>query len=207
MNKLVDQLKKLQRDESVRGLVNARIREFHSLRDAQGLDLFGELCFCILTANCSAEQCVRIQQEIGPGFSCWPEESLKKQFKKLGYRFPPRAKHIVSARCFCESLPEVLASLSGEERREWLVRSIDGFGYKEASHFLRNIGYDEYAIIDSHIVDVLVNHGVMQRPKSLTKRRYLEIEKKLRTLGERVGLSLAQLDLYLWYMETGKILK
>ncbi|MFH1101469.1 MAG: N-glycosylase/DNA lyase [Methanobacteriota archaeon] len=207
MDKLVDQLLLLQHDDGVRTVIDTRIQEFHRLRRESGLILFEELCFCILTANCSAERCLSIQQEIGPGFSGLSEEDLRKRFKMLGYRFPPRAKHIVSARCFCATLPEVLASLSGEERREWLVRYIDGFGYKEASHFLRNIGYDEYAIIDSHIIDVLVKHQIIKKPKSLTKRKYLEIEQKLKTLGERVGLTLSELDLYLWYMETGKILK
>ncbi|GAJ17855.1 unnamed protein product, partial [marine sediment metagenome] len=29
--------------------------------------------------------------------------------------------------------------------REWVVKNFKGLGYKEASHFLRNIGYKNFA--------------------------------------------------------------
>jgi N-glycosylase/DNA lyase len=207
MDELIDQLQSLQHDESVRSIVDARISEFHCVNHEPAPILFEELCFCIMTANCSAERCLTVQGAVGSGFLRLSEEELTSKFKTLGYRFPPRAKHIVSARCLCDTLPEMLATFTGEERRDWLVRHVDGLGYKEASHFLRNIGYDDYAIIDSHIIDVLVKHGIIKRPKTLTKRKYLEIEKTLNGFAEQAGLTLAQLDLYLWYMETGKILK
>jgi len=63
------------------------------------------------------------------------------------------------------------------------------------------------AIIDYHIVDVLVRYGIIERPKTLTRRKYLEIESILEKIAERTGLTLGELDLYLWYMETGKVLK
>ena len=78
---------------------------------------------------------------------------------------------------------------------------------KEASHFLRNIGFKDYAIIDFHIVDLLVNHSLIEKPKTITPKKYLEIENLLRELAEKTSLSLGELDLYLWYKETRKILK
>jgi len=80
-------------------------------------------------------------------------------------------------------------------------------GLKEASHFLRNIGFDDYAIIDFHIVDLLVKENLIKRPKTITPKIYLEIETVLKKLAIQVNLTLAELDLYLWYLETGKILK
>ncbi|HDI31847.1 MAG TPA: N-glycosylase, partial [Thermofilum sp.] len=50
-------------------------------------------------------------------------------------------------------------------------------------------------------------YGLIAKPKTLTKRRYLEIEKILSEIAKELNLSLGELDLYLWYMETGKILK
>lgn len=82
-----------------------------------------------------------------------------------------------------------------------------GLGYKESSHFLRNVGCDDVAIIDFHIIDLLVANRLIKKPKALNPKRYLAIEKKLKQLAGRSGLSLGELDLYLWYMETGKILK
>ncbi|WXG44715.1 MAG: LAGLIDADG family homing endonuclease [Promethearchaeati archaeon SRVP18_Atabeyarchaeia-1] len=75
------------------------------------------------------------------------------------------------------------------------------------SHFLRNVGYTDCAIIDFHILDILARWGLIDRPKTLTKQKYFEIEDVLRRIGARSGLSLGELDLYLWYMETGKVLK
>ena len=97
--------------------------------------------------------------------------------------------------------------MHGESLRTWLVQNIKGLGYKEASHFLRNIGYDDYAIIDFHIIDILTQYGFIKKPKSLSKKRYLEIEQDLNHIAQLCDLTLAELDFYLWYLETGKILK
>lgn len=72
---------------------------------------------------------------------------------------------------------------------------------------MRNIGYNDYAIIDFHIIDLLVDYNLIQKPKSLTKIKYLEIENLLKNLRMKLKLNLAELDLYLWFLETGKILK
>ena len=91
--------------------------------------------------------------------------------------------------------------------RDWFAKTIKGLGYKEASHFLRNIGFKNIAIIDFHIIDLLEKFGIIQKPKTLTKKKYIEIEQILRKIGERVNLSLDELDMYLWYMETKEVLK
>jgi len=84
---------------------------------------------------------------------------------------------------------------------------VKGFGYKEASHFLRNIGFENLAIIDFHIIDSLVDAGLIEKPKTITPKKYLEIETMLKKIAEKSGMNLAELDLYLWCNETGKVLK
>ncbi len=164
-------------------------------------DLFKELCYCILTANFNAERSIKIQKEIGDGFYKLSEKELAKKLKELGHRFPnTRAKYIVEARK--HNLKEIL-KLDPEKAREYLVKNVKGLGMKEASHFLRNIGYTQFAIIDFHILDLLERFKVIKRPKTLTKKKYLEIEEKLR----KICKNLAKLDLILWYIETGRILK
>ena len=74
-------------------------------------------------------------------------------------------------------------------------------------NMLRNIGYKKLAIIDFHIIDILEKYGLIEKPKTMTKNKYLEIEDILKKLAKKVNLSLAELDLYLWYKETGKVLK
>jgi len=192
----------------LRKLVDTRIKEFKEIDRKSSDEIFKELCFCILTANFNAEKCIKIQKEIDGGFLTLSEKELAKQLKTLGHRYPnTRARYISDSVKYNDSLKDVVLSSSGEELREWLVKNIKGLGYKEASHFLRNIGFDDFAIIDFHIVDILVRHNLIKRPKMLTKKRYLEIERVLKEIAGRLDLSLAELDLYLWYIETGKILK
>jgi N-glycosylase/DNA lyase len=94
------------------------------------------------------------------------------------------------------------------EARAWLVENVKGLGWKEASHFLRNVGYFDVAIIDRHILSNLREHGVIpDDKKGLTKRRYLEYEGILRRMADDLGMSLGELDLFLWYRKTGKVLK
>jgi N-glycosylase/DNA lyase len=128
--------------------------------------------------------------------------------KKIGYRFPNiRAQYISETQVHKNFLSKIINDLDGEELRTWLVQNIKGLGYKEASHFLRNIGYDDYAIIDFHIIDILTQYDFIKKPKTLTKKRYLEIEQDLKHIAKLCNLTLAELDFYLWYLETGKILK
>ncbi len=190
-------------------LVSSRMAEFRRAGHSGPNTVFSELCFCILTANYSAEGGIRIQREIGDGFLVLPKEELAKRLSELGHRFPnTRAEYIVEARKFHDKLPEILAQFpDGKSARDWLVKNVKGLGMKEASHFLRNIGYNDVAIIDFHIIDLLVKEGLIERPKTLTRRRYIEIENLLSEMAKRLGIGLGELDLYLWYLETGKVLK
>jgi len=195
----------------VASLVGQRMKEFKAKRAQSEDEVFSELCFCLLTANYSAERAMVIQNEIGDGFIILPRLRLAKKLKQLGYRFPnARARYIVEARKHRSKIRSTLTSAPNDaERREWLVENVLGLGYKEASHFLRNIGYSDVAIIDFHIVDLLASRKIIKKPKnkSLPHKRYLEIERVLASLAERANLSQGELDLYLWYMETGKVLK
>jgi N-glycosylase/DNA lyase len=206
--KIIESIERLKRSP-VRELVEKRIKEFQSLRRAASQEIFKELCFCILCANYSAERSMKIQARIDEGFLTLPEPDLAKKLKEAGHRFPrSRAAYIASARRHMDSIKGILETLKNSmELRDWLAKNVPGVGLKEASHFLRNVGYTDLAIIDFHILDLLSRHGVIEKPRTLTRRRYLEIEEKLRHIANRVGLNMAQLDLYLWYMETGKVLK
>jgi Thermostable 8-oxoguanine DNA glycosylase len=96
------------------------------------------------------------------------------------------------------------------ERRDWLVREkgIKGLGYKEASHYLRNIGLRGYAILDKHILRCLTELKIIDDPKPPnTRSRYLTIEEKLKSLAETAKIDFDELDLVLWSMKTGIILK
>jgi N-glycosylase/DNA lyase len=208
MESLVSRLESLKKSE-ISNVIDNRIKEFEEAGKKKESDVFGELCFCLMTANFSAEKCIKIQNEMGRGFSLLSEKELAIELKKHGHRFPnTRANYIAEAQKCENDLCKLVGD--GKARREELVKRIKGLGMKEASHFLRNIGFKDIAIIDFHIIDLLNNEGIIsfdRRKQTLNKKKYLEIEGVLEELGKKVGLDLARLDLYLWYMETGKILK
>ena len=208
MEELIKLVKNISKKPEVKRLVDLRIREFHSKRTKPANEIFKELCFCILTANFNAERSIKIQKKLGDGFLNMTEKQLAKKLKNLGHRFPnARAGYIVEARKQKNLIKKILNQKNEQETREWLVKNIKGLGYKEASHFLRNIGFENIAIIDFHIIDLLTKFRLTKKPKTLGKKKYLETEKTLKKLSEKLNISLARLDLYLWYIETGKILK
>ena len=205
---LIAKIEELKRSE-ISTVVKQRISQFLSLKEKHSKEIFKELCFCILTANFSAERSILIQEKLRDKFLYTDKETLAGYLKKFGHRYPEkRAEYIVSARKYMDSIKEIIFSIQEREgKRLWLVKNIKGIGYKEASHFLRNIGFLDYAIVDFHIIDLLEREGLIKRPKSLTKKKYLQIESVLKEIASQVCLPVGKLDLYLWYMETGKVLK
>ncbi|MEM0101368.1 MAG: N-glycosylase/DNA lyase [candidate division WOR-3 bacterium] len=187
-------------------IVNTRIKEFEEIGKNED-SVFKELCFCILTANYSAKKGMIIQYSIGDGFIHLSKEELYKKLIELGYRFPNRVNYIIEARKYYGNLLKIINEFKNSFfAREWLIKNIKGIGYKEASHFLRNIGFKDLAIIDRHILKYLINKELTNY-KNLTKKRYLELEILLSSIANELNITLAELDLYIWYLSTGEILK
>ena len=93
--------------------------------------------------------------------------------------------------------------------RRWLVENVKGMGYKEASHFLRNIGCGGgLAILDTHILKNLVYYKVIKKiPSSMNPSLYLSIEKRMMRFSRRIGIPMEAMDLLFWSQETGHIFK
>lgn len=138
------------------------------------------------------------------------------------HRYPrARAGYIIHTRSFLKrhfnlQLRDLLDSFGGEEedarnaRRDFFARNtnVKGLGYKEASHFLRNIGWRGYAILDKHILRTLHECGVIESPDPpATKKKYLAIESHMREFATEIGVDFDELDLLLWSEKTGEILK
>jgi N-glycosylase/DNA lyase len=182
-----------------------RYKEFIRLKNSSNKIWFSELCFCILTANSQAKKAIIIQERLGSeGFLNKTESELATIIKSYGHRFHnTKAKYIVNARKY-NNIKDLLFNHSDQEAREFLVKNIKGLGYKEASHFLRNVGYTNLAIIDRHILKFLFNKNLLEKiPKTITKKLYLEIEALLKSYFNNQSL----LDLVIWYHVTGQLLK
>ncbi len=205
MNKLIQKIEFIRKSEDKK-IIDKRLKEFLSFQKKGNDEWFFELCFCLLTSNWKAKESIEIQKDLIPdGFLKWKEEKLAKYLKKSGHRFwPQRAERIVLSRKY-KNIKDIL--IREPDKRAWLVANIKGLGMKESSHFLRNIGFFDYAILDRHIINSLIDNSIIDAHKVLTPKKYVEIEKIMQKIGKKIGMSQGELDLYVWYIKTGKILK
>lgn len=187
--------------------ISRKLKGFEKNSNINLKQKFLELCFCILVANTSVEKTQAVWKKIYKNFLFFSKDELKKELKELGYRFyNKRANYIVSARKFIKRIDSVIKNKKDFEIREWLVENIKGIGWKESSHFLRNLGFKNFSLLDRHVLRLLWKNKVIDKiPKTISKNRYLEIEKKLKNIAKCLNLNLAELDLYLFYLDTGKI--
>ncbi len=186
-----------------------RIETFGRLKGSPKEILFFELCYCILTANTSAELGLKMQKEIGTvPFIEYDLSDLRNALKLARYRFyNTRSRYIFNSRWIMEELPSLVNAPDPFEARQYLVDNVYGIGYKEASHFLRNVGVFDLAILDKHILRVLDRHFSIRLPRTMTPRKYLEIEREFIKISESYSMKPGVFDLVLWKNATGKVLK
>ena len=192
--------------KNTKQLINKRLSEFKSFKNKSDEEWFQELCFCILTANSKQKTAEIIEKSLNSKLLTIPQEELAQFIRNNKHRFHNnKAKYIVEAR---QHYP-IREKLSDNElnNREWLVKNIKGIGMKEASHFLRNTGSTSLAILDRHIINFMAEHDLIEKPKSLTPKIYLEIERTFNNLAQKMNMSSAELDLNLWYIKTGEVAK
>lgn len=198
--------------------IEKRLKEFKEVWEkGDNKDIHVELSFCILTPQSkaiNAWKAITTLRDNGLLFSGSADEIVEYlnivRFKnnKARYLVELREKmksekgEFITKDFFSDFKDVTLA-------REWIVKNIKGMAFKEASHFLRNVGFGkEIAILDRHILKNLVKLEVIDEvPKSITPKLYLEIEKKMKDYCKFVNISMDSLDLLLWYLEAGEIFK
>jgi N-glycosylase/DNA lyase len=192
-----------------RNPIRKRLEEFSAVPRGE---YFYELVYCLLTPQSSAVNAGRAVEAMRrshlDGAGLHPVDILANRAHYIRFH-NTKSERILEAR---DQLSEIARRLSNgatsSELREWLVGNVNGLGWKEASHFLRNIGHRDLAILDRHILRNLVRHGVIRSiPPTLTRRHYFRIERAFKTFADAVGISMDELDLYFWSRETGEILK
>ncbi len=191
--------------------INNRLLEFKKPKSDK--EIFEELCFCILTANASARMGLKSIAAIKDKILTASETEIKNQLKGNHRFYNARARYIVHTRNYLKKIcglkmKKLLDSTKDIRKYFAETKDIKGIGYKEASHFLRNIGYSDYAILDKHILNSLREMKVIKEiPKQLTEQKYCEIEKKMKKFSKKIGINMDELDLTLWSYKTGEILK
>lgn len=211
----IPSIRKAHRERA--GEIEERLEEFREVwRSGTDLRLWEEMVFCFFTGGCSAKMGLRSIEAVRPHLLDGSHESLTEALVGV-HRYPrARAGYVVASREFLLEhcglrLRKKLESFKDPlERRDWLVKEkgIKGLGYKEASHYLRNIGFRGYAILDKHVLRCMHELGLIDTPKPpITRMRYLSVETTLKNFADQLRIDFDEMDLVLWSMRTGEILK
>ncbi len=196
--------------------IEKRLNDFRKIGQRSFSVLFPELVYCLLTPQSRARSCDSAVRELEKGGLLYKGDEEQIADALSGVRFRnAKAERIVAARELfvgegSYDLKEIIQhGTKPEIMREWFVKNVSGLGYKEASHFLRNIGVGlDLAILDRHILRNLYRYGVIDEdPGSVTGKKYVKIEKKMKKFANEVGIKMGALDLLFWSMETGEVFK
>lgn len=212
---LIDELKRDYRSKKPQ--IVKRLAEFKKRYKKGDRAIFEELCYCIVTAGSSAKMGMKTVEALQDILHSGSEVELRKRAQAHRVRFwRVRTSYIYHTREYlkvaCDfKLRRLLESFDCRyARRDFFAqnKSVKGLGYKEASHFLRNIGFPGYAILDKHIMNSLREMGVISKSmRQTTRAGYLKIEKRLEQFADEIGIDMDHLDLLLWSRKTGEILK
>jgi N-glycosylase/DNA lyase len=202
---------------SVNDEIRSRLNEFKQIWETGNEeDIFNELIFCMLTPQSRAKPCwAAVENLLNKNLLLRGDinhiakelNGVRFRNKKAGYIIQARKQFSIDSKITIRF--HINQFSDARDAREWLVQNVKGIGYKEASHFLRNIGFmEDFAILDRHILKNLKSLRVVEKiPNSLSKKRYFEIEKRMKEFSDRSEIPMGDLDLLLWYKETGEIFK
>lgn len=200
-----------------KNLIKYRLGEFRNIFEkGDDVRIFEELAFCIFAAGASARMALKSVESVRGVLMSADYHELSRRLKGV-HRFPnSRANYVLHTREWLRKdydfrLKDLILHLRGPvKRRDFFAnyRGIKGIGYKEASHFLRNIGFGGYAILDKHILRTLHEFELIDDPKPPASRsNYMRIERKLKKLAALLEIDFDELDLLLWSEKTGEIIK
>ncbi|MEK6935008.1 MAG: N-glycosylase/DNA lyase [Nanoarchaeota archaeon] len=186
--------------------IKQRLKEFKQVKHP---DLFYELAFCILTPQSSgfrSDECIQELKRLNfLNKKINPKPILKKKIRFHNNK----TRYLLELK---KNYKNILNQLNKEDNpnrlREFLLKNVKGYGLKESSHSLRNIGYENLAILDRHILRNLKKLDVIKQiPNSLTNKKYYEIENKFKKFSKKVNIPMDELDLLFWARETGRVFK
>ena len=188
--------------------IRNRLLEFkQAFQEADDLQIFHELSFCILSSGVGPKIAGQCMSAIGEKLVDGEKDELLGRIGAIHKYAENASRYIVFTREYLEEehgflLKSLVSSFENRvERRDFFAKNpgIKGLGYMQASHFLRNLGFSGYAILDRNNLASLSELGIIGEMKyPLTKKRYLETESLMREASHELGISLDEFDLLLW---------
>jgi N-glycosylase/DNA lyase len=186
-------------------VIRSRLKEFSEVSES---DYFYELCFCLLTPGSKARQAEKVVNFLRKEDFENKSIDFGEELKKVRFHNVKKQRLVDMKKQYSLVLNKIKDERDNFGLREFLVENVGGLGYKEASHFLRNIGKKNLVILDRHILKNMFKFGKLDKiPDSLARKKYLEIENKFKKLADENDISVDELDLLFWSLETGEVFK
>ena len=203
--------------KTIKHLIEQRENHFANVwKNGSEEEIFAELVFCLFTPQSKAVSCWAAVNKLADSNMIF-EASAGEIAKTIsGVRFHNnKARFAVKARTIFMSggkmkIKEKLAAFDDiYELREWIIKNIKGIGYKEAGHFMRNIGIGkDLAILDRHILKNLKILGAIREiPEILSPKTYKKTEKQMQIFCKKIKIPMSHMDMILWCKESGGIFK
>ncbi|MBS3091667.1 N-glycosylase/DNA lyase [Candidatus Pacearchaeota archaeon] len=187
--------------------IKSRLNDFKSLKDKE---YFNELLFCLLTPQSNAQSCWKAVLELKKVNLEKAKKTQVADILKSKTRFHNnKAGYILEAARNWNDIKEKLNNNNSIELRNWLAENVKGFGYKEAGHFLRNIGKsnNKIAILDRHILRNLKDMKVIEEDKIKNKNHYFKVENNFLKFSNKIKIPIDELDLLFWSKKNREVFK
>lgn len=197
---------------NLRLAINTRLNEFKQVPEDK---YFYEMIYCLCTPMSKATNALKVQEILQSKNYHYNEineiditDILRNPENYIRFH-NQKAKFIeYNKKQFDKIYKVIKKDIEPAEKRSELVKFVKGFGYKEASHFLRNIGIFGLAILDRHILKNLVKYEIIPNNYKLKNYKdYINIETYFVNFANMLKIEIEELDLLLWARETGEVLK
>jgi N-glycosylase/DNA lyase len=187
-------------------------------RLSNNVDVWRSLLFCVLSSQVRVSAAAKATRSVlaeVPFFetsitSSEVYERTKRILARrdVGHRFPQARSRQIANSWFAfaqikDELYDYLDSFDTETAaREAVTQLFPGLGFKQASMFLRDIGYsDRLCIIDTHLLWYCCHMGAGYRG-ALTRQKYIEIENYLLRQSDELGVAPNIFDSAIWVAVT-----
>ena len=185
--------------------IQNRLNDFKKLNEEEQ---FKEMIFCLLTPQSNAKKCWQAVEKVSE-LKNWQKEKIVNILKEHTRFHNNKAGYLMNAKETWKIIKPMLDEKDRLKLRNNVSDAVKGYGLKEASHFLRNIGKsdNQIAILDRHILRNLKTLNVIEDEKIKNSKHYLEIEQKFIEFSKNVKIPIDELDLLFWSKENGEIFK
>jgi N-glycosylase/DNA lyase len=185
--------------------IKLKLIEFKNLSNEKQ---FNEFLFCLLTPQSNAQKCWQAVEQL----SSYKNPSLQQITTILSTKtrfHNTKAKRLINASTSYNKIKPLFQNPNKLELRNQIASIVNGYGFKESAHFLRNIGHsnNQIAILDRHILRNLHNNNIIATAKIKSPKHYLEIEQSFLNFANSLKIPPDQLDLHWWSQENGVLFK